>query len=174
MAFCPLVPTLNPLRKSCVFLCVAALLLGNAAGWVHVGCVHSPTACCSHSDSGNTASVAPPVACCSHSHAHHHEHSHDSPSASTTSCSGEKTAPSRETQKGSSDPSEFPAEHDHERCSVCQSFFASRDGMLTCIDVPAHFAVASEFSTATSEPTRSADLLRTSISVRGPPQIRMI
>ncbi|QEF99159.1 hypothetical protein Mal15_32190 [Stieleria maiorica] len=151
------------LRHSCVYLCIASLLIGNLAGWTHVGCVEANHACCQRIEVEATRPESPRHACCHHSHADGASHAHHS----SSSCTTERTP---EAHTDGSDHG-CPDGHDSDRCSVCQSFFASRHAAF----IVQPTALAPEISVQTSvhvrKTVRAVERLCRSISVRGPPRV---
>ncbi|WP_146598436.1 hypothetical protein [Novipirellula aureliae] len=160
-----------------VYLSLAALLFGNVAGWVHVGCsAHPgcsghPTGCCRAKldDACETfEDDSCQHSCCHHDHAdacHSETLAHSDESASTDWQTG--------ANKQSSDPdSEAPVDHhDSDRCSICQNFFASRHAVALASDV-----AWVQLLTGGLEVVLVDDLFvpnhRSSIhSVRGPPSV---
>ena len=98
------------MRNMVTYLTVASLLLGNVAGWVHLGC-HSAIQCASVQNA-----PTPPFHShgeCGHSHTHGHaQNTHEGHN-------------DREPGKpGHSD------EHDSDQCSICQGFYNSRDAVV--------------------------------------------
>ncbi len=93
---------LIPLRTLTTYLVLVALLFSNVAGLVHVGCADSPVACQQSTDDHAETKHH----CCHHSHC-----------ASTTEREDHSERPQ------SSSPCD---QHDSDRCSVCQTFFATR------------------------------------------------
>lgn len=115
-----------------VYLTLAALLFGNVAGWVHVGCSSHQSGCCAahcnssalphdeshcHAHAGHTHDHGEQGysdhGCCDHAHTGANEHQ--------TTCQSDVNVILAESE--SDQPSE---PHDSDRCSICQSFFASR------------------------------------------------
>ena len=64
-----------------------------------------------------------------------------------------------------------PEEHDSKRCSVCQSFFAARNGAIIYQPATVDYDLAVEFVTGVEYLADYRDPFWHSISVRGPPQV---
>ncbi|WP_146531016.1 DUF2946 family protein [Novipirellula artificiosorum] len=150
---------LTSLRVLTVYLTLATLLFGNAAGWVHFGCSRH------HADCRPSASVAASKSaqydhrghrCCDHDHG--------------SSCHAKSPEKSESTTDESE--SESPAsEHDSNECAVCQSFFASRHAVMLfdAAGVIESLAVAGDvvFVRDVFAPSHHSS----SHTVRGPPSV---
>ncbi|MEM9825816.1 MAG: hypothetical protein AAF958_04470 [Planctomycetota bacterium] len=137
---------MKPFRKPIALVALFALLFGNAAGWTHVGCsAHSAQVCghgecCSagiagHGDPVATAqpeAAAKPKAAARRGAAGHHHgcacrgHSHHVGTVAGDDC--------RDTSGSEDSPEPCPhhhppTPHDPAHCSICQSFFESRDAV---------------------------------------------
>jgi|GEM_PF-3572572 len=114
-----------------VYLTLAALLFGNVAGWVHVGCSSHQSGCCvSHCDlSARLHDESHGQTHASHTHDHGEHgcchHAHTSADEHETTCQSDASCASTESE--SDQPSE---PHDSNRCSICQSFSASRHAVF--------------------------------------------
>ncbi|MGB7329084.1 MAG: hypothetical protein WBD31_29660 [Rubripirellula sp.] len=150
-------------RTLTVYITLVALLLGNAAGWVHVGCSHQASSCCAV-DSGGSRKAASlrtsskePVghACC-----HHRQDG---------SCHSKATADTADS--GTSDSS-LPAEpHDSDGCAVCQSFFASRNAVTLVDSVLAIERLAVSRKVVFLDDVIAPNHQSPSHTVRGPPSV---
>ena len=147
-------------RPTAIFL-IPAMLLGNAAGWVHVGCMHSPCSVQVSVDLAGTGEASESQSRRSHlacSHACRHP---GSESAAKPDCD----------DRGSSDSSstDEPHRHDSDRCSICQQFFTTRHVAVSL--VPPSCIPAEAISQWLPGP--ETDLFcpgsTGSVSVRGPP-----
>jgi len=136
----PILSVPRPLT-TCVLL--AALLLSNVAGWVHIGC------CDSDACAVTVANEPVAKACCGHQHC---DRSADS------------------TDNSANVPPVPAPEHDSDSCSICQNFYSSRDAVLA-IDQSVEWSpvlverIHVERDDASVEPTFLSGL-----SVRGPPR----
>jgi hypothetical protein len=164
-------------HRPLALLALASLLFGNVAGWVHVGCHQHEQGiqcchdlslghshCCDHQtdDSGQDCchsddSLMPPM------------ESLASLVVSVSSQHGEQWP--NELAANEQNPGEpAPCEHDSQRCSICQSFFASRTAIVlpnvSVVFQPADFS--RELIAETVPWVGSVDL--SGLSVRGPPQ----
>ena len=152
-------------RNLTAYLALAALLFGNVAGWMHIGCSSPNQSCCTASVDQDIASlsacrdhVAPESyakhACCHHDHA-----------------VAEKQSP-RHADSAGDDSVPTPAdEHDPDQCSICQSFFSSRHAVVLPCQPTLLEAVLSAYAVFTPDDA----LLDTAISGnhwdRGPPRV---
>ena len=157
-----LVPNLYVCRHFSVLLCTISLLIGNVAGWMHLGCVPS-SSCCVQSDV-DLADESRQHACCHHSH-RHRATQQDSGQHQKYDVADFFAADSLPAQPG------CPDEHDSKRCSICQSFFAARNGASICQPATVDCDVAVEFVTGFEYLADYRDPFWHSISVRGPPQV---
>src|SRR6056297_21470 len=62
-----LLSTLYVSRHLCAYLCIGSLLIGNAAGWLHLGCVESASPCCVEPDVDVAIAESGHRGCCHHS-----------------------------------------------------------------------------------------------------------
>ena len=138
---------------------LVALLFGNVAGWVHIGCSHHSLGCCSEtlansakSPSGNPVADDHGEHCCCH-----HE------------CGATGAG---EAAEFLASESETPADqHDPDTCSVCQSFFASRHASTLVDPVLTIERLAISRDVALVDDVFTADDYTVSHTVRGPPSV---
>ncbi|WP_417750193.1 hypothetical protein [Rosistilla oblonga] len=133
-------PTLASRRILTTYALLAALLLSNVAGWLHVGCCHP-----SDLASADPAAAATHACGCQH-------HCHSGP-----------------TDEESDPDSDAPPEHDSDRCSVCQSFFASRFAAIANADTIVWTPLATERLRFRRDVVSIESLSLNGLSVRGPP-----
>jgi hypothetical protein len=140
------------LRRSqfSALLALFALLFGNVAGWLHVGCAEI----CEHA-SQKPAGCATPVA----------------PAADTAHCCGGHAA---ETNRAAGRHEKSPAvprnSHDSDHCTVCQTFFSQRAISALFAPVGCWQPLSPEPACGSVEPCDLPVALAASISVRGPPR----
>ncbi len=156
--------TLYVSRHLCAHLCIASLLIGNVAGWMHLGCVESASSCCVHSDSKVTVTEARRHSCCHHSHGHSTSHAHSA---------GLRQDTNQRLPADNANPAEqgCPDDHDSDRCSICQSFFASRHAAFI-VQLPL-FGTDHQPRRVVIHPSRwqLQQTVWNGISVRGPPRV---
>ena len=128
-------------RRSVALIALVALLFGNAAGWVHVGChqhCHSNECHLESvlSESGLSESglgELSPSDCCG-AHHHHGDHQHaDHNHGPDPSLPPDLNLDSLVVTDSPVESGDAPCGHDpheHDECSICQAFFASRDGIV--------------------------------------------
>ena len=154
MAFCDFVfndgsPTLYSLRHLTTYSLLAALLFGNVAGWVHVGC---------------------------HGSGHHRVAPQSEPAAHSCCCHHHCAAPTAkdEGSKGSDSESDDSApadEHDSDHCSVCQGFFASRHSAILIGDVIVWTPAFTGRLSFERDDALVKPIFLSGLSVRGPPSV---
>lgn len=156
---------LKSFRILTVYLTLAALLIGNVAGWVHVGCSSHGAAgqtagCCSPgltTDSQTLAKKGRVNACCQHGAC----------SASTAA-----KAQHEDTAAQQTDPPEAPAEeHDSDCCSICQNFFESRQAVVLASDVAYVELLVTGHEVVLVDDVFAPNPLLRRHTVRGPPSV---
>ena len=159
------------IRKLVAIFSIAALLLSNVAGWVHIGCVHSADSCCTTQAAQLPVSAQlsfsaqlPEVQGTGHSSCGcgHHHHHHSSTGSSEPAQASESTDAADELPIHGDD-------HDHDRCSICQSFFASRTCVVIADCVQVAELVVCEVNALPIDSVHEFQSAYDSISVRGPP-----
>ena len=142
------------------YFAIASLILGNALGWVHVGCHASGDACCQSAKASAESLIVAEAGheCCHHSH---------SPFKHRTSFQPQEdqSKPIRQSERQ-------PAgdEHDSDNCFVCHSVFALRQGLITdAIGFVWEPGITQLSSVCVSSVQPEAAFL-SGLSVRGPPQ----
>lgn len=127
------------LRTFTASLALAALLLGNVAGWVHVG-EHAHHSCGGHARHEGLVqdSTVNPLAtveqsrrgscCCDH---HHCESKSLAKKTATESVADSAERYLLGATSHSHDAPPCQHDHDSQQCSVCQAIFACRDGFVT-------------------------------------------
>ncbi|WP_148080306.1 hypothetical protein [Roseimaritima ulvae] len=140
------------------------MLIGNCAGWLHIGCVDSATSCCTGPVADSASDSSHLTACCAHSHCH--TEADQASRHATESDAGEATA-------SDSAPGEHPGSqpHDSDHCSICQSFSATRNAAFI-VQLPIAGCVhQTHFAPIIPDSVSARSLLGDSISVRGPPRV---
>jgi len=142
------------------YLALASLILGNALGWVHVGCYDAVDACCQSAKASAESLV---VAEAGHKSCHH---SHSLLKYQTSFRPLEdRSKPIRQSERQ-------PAgdEHDSDNCFVCHNVFALRQGLITdAIGFVWEPGIIQVSSVCVSSVQPEAAYL-SGLSVRGPPQ----
>ncbi|WP_145349816.1 hypothetical protein [Roseimaritima multifibrata] len=142
-----------------VYLTLAALLFGNVTGWVHVGCSSHPAGCCSTNavNPGETSTGEHGSHSCCH---HNHGDTCQADALAHTDKPDEKHDPAQPTE-----------EHDSDRCSICQSFFASRHAIMLADAVVCMERLAVGRELAFIDDLIAQSHLSRSHTVRGPPSV---
>ncbi|WP_143543677.1 hypothetical protein [Rhodopirellula sp. MGV] len=147
---------MNAFRHLLTWTTIVVLLTSNIAGLVHVGCLQSNTCCCSD--------------VCDVTSSHR-----DCDLADTDHCQRDLSVSLRELRErrarafADSTPSESPSQHDSEHCSICQSFYTSRWGMLLLPSVEVSDSTAPEFSGRVAERVAAIAVRSDDNFLRGPP-----
>ncbi|MEM9644014.1 MAG: hypothetical protein AAF989_03380 [Planctomycetota bacterium] len=159
-------------QKYIAIVLIAALLVGNVAGWLHVGCTHNSSACCLDDPCSDIAcadiecaeikSTEVEASTSSCEHCDHHL-------ASTPSAS----LPPSDLADANDSPSDapLPADHDHDQCTICQGFLSTRHAVVATVSTQVHDVINVELaagpidSHCISQPTVGCT------AIRGPPQV---
>ncbi|WP_235033433.1 hypothetical protein [Rubripirellula obstinata] len=139
-----------------VYIILAALLFGNVAGWVHVGCSGHHSGCCATKLDNACAETSSSRSCCKHDHR-------------DACCSKE----SEQAENQANDPaSELPApQHDADRCAICQNFFASREAIMLEYVITQIEPLTICDEVAFADDVFTSNHLSSSQTVRGPPRV---
>ena len=158
-----MVSTVRFPRQTTALLCVASLLLGNVAGWMHVGCAgvadHTKAAvACASSDRAALHTGVGTHQCCYHS---------------TERLNASEQARASDPIQDAPSPIEHhcPIEHDTDRCSICQNFFTSRDTATIAEPTLVEFQQLVEFSLPTPGQLLAVSRRCRNIFTRGPPSV---
>ena len=155
-------------KKPIAMIAIAALLLGNVAGWVHVGGLHS---CCSHPAaqiSADTMDRAPQATLSAHAGDRSADHCHHRCCHHAT----DKSGPSDPSGDGASKSANStpPTQHDSDSCSVCQNFFSTRQAVVLWTTVAAGLTIAVSHDVVLADDVFVSDTLLSRHWVRGPPR----
>lgn len=175
------------------------LLISNMAGWMHVGCSHTHSECCSSgvcvAESGcfetdccpggdctlstslaQQESWTPTLDFCQHSCCAHEckadaESSHSQNSGEKTESGDPQTCvPARFI---TTESRQYPSDHEHDSdsCSVCQSFNSCRNASFTMTPSVSCEVASTGWISVFADCDFTDELLTNSILVRGPPQV---
>ncbi|WP_145302067.1 hypothetical protein [Crateriforma conspicua] len=170
-----------PFQRAVASLTVLLLLIGNFAGWLHVGCVSSSHCecvgetelCCSgdvhggqvhvaagtrHHTSGHTAE------CCDHGHPADAQQCQLPPGELTP----EMLADAADAPSGDSSPGKS---HDSDRCSVCQNFYTARHAAPVVIAAVCFGTIDVALDEIWVDVCLPREVSLSSISLRGPPRV---
>lgn len=162
-------------RRFVALIALVALLFGNAAGWVHVGCHHH-----CHSNECHHVSVLGelfldkllPGDCCGAHHHHgddqHADHNHG-PDPSLPPDLNLDSLVVTDSPVESSDAPYGHDPHEHDECSICQAFFASRDGIVLPIELATFWLANVSTDAIVITHAWFGSVEPNSTSVRGPP-----
>ena len=162
-------------RRFVALIALVALLFGNAAGWVHVGC-HQHC----HSNECHHVSVLGelfldkllPGDCCAAHHHHgddqHADHNHG-PDPSLPPDLNLDSLVVTDSPVESSDAPYGHDPHEHDECSICQAFFASRDGIVLPIELATFWLANVSTDAIVITHAWFGSVEPNSTSVRGPP-----
>lgn len=159
---------------------ILAMLLGNMAGWVHVGCVHE-SCTIGAAELASSSETSEQLVGRSKGSGHHgcchHSTGESAESKAADSCSGESDTPEHaphDSEHSPHDPEHSPHDSEHSphepgQCSVCQGFFTTRQACVATTVVPSiSVEVACQWLPWPSTRVDCRPQLD-STSVRGPP-----
>ena len=144
-------------------LCIAALLISNVVGWAHFGCVQTASSCCLQSDTKAPVGKVRSESGCHHSCGTSQDHRH-------AGKDDQETDGQLPTNQSDSTNHDCPEKHDSDRCSICQSFFASRNAAFTMQAVAVSADDQPQLAVLFPGHVRLQECRYGGISVRGPPR----
>ena len=148
---------MSSMRRMISSLCIIALLLGNVAGFVHLGCIgESEHHHCSH--------LVEELA-----HQHQDAHFHQHAGCDHHHANDQPTSNKRDSQN-SGEKHQHPNGHDKDSCHLCQSVYTSKDCIFvtdSCCSLTHELSIDRVF--AINAPKACEAFARCN-PVRGPPQ----
>ncbi|TWU65480.1 hypothetical protein V7x_10270 [Crateriforma conspicua] len=167
-----------PFQRAVASLTVLLLLIGNFAGWVHVGCVSSSHCmcigetelCCSDDGHGHGTALGGHHAsghasdCCHHGHPPDVDQCQLPPGELTP----DMLADAADEPSGDSSPAKS---HDSDRCSVCQNFYTARNAAPVVVAAVCFGTIGVALDEIWVDVCLPRDVSLSSISLRGPPQV---